>query len=210
MSVAIHLDLRSRLGPVRDQGARPTCLAHATTAAHEHALGSTLALSPEYLHYFASDAGSLSDGVDFSSISQALLNPGQPAELDCPYQLSDPPPGWTPAANLPLYRRQSTSLTQGPDEVEALLVAGDLPVLGIATTDTFYSLATPPVISSTGPVRGLHAVVAVGIGMACATHCFLIRNSWGITWADAGHAWVDDDFMVEHLHELLVLKGEVT
>ena len=210
MNVAIQLDLRCRLGPVRDQGTRPTCLAHATTATHEHARGSTLALSPEYLHYFASDAGSLSDGVGFSSISQALLNPGQPAESDCPYQLSDSPPGWAPATNLPLYRRQSTSLAQGPDEVEALLVAGHVPVLGIATTDTFYSLATPSVISSTGPVRGLHAVVAVGIGMACATRCFLIRNSWGMTWADAGHAWVNDDFIVEHLHDVLVLTGEVT
>ena len=210
MSVAIRIDLRPHLGPVRDQGARPTCLAHATTTAHEHARGSTMPLLPEFLHYFASDIGSSSDGVDFSSISRALLNPGQPAEADCPYHLNDTPPGWAPAANLLLYRRQSTSSAQGPDEIEALLVAGHVPVLGIATTDTFYSSAMPPVISSTGPVRGLHAVVAVGIGMTYTTRCFLIRNSWGMTWANAGHAWVDDAFIVQHLHEVLVLTEEVT
>ena len=210
MSVAIRVDLRPSLGPVRDQGARPTCLAHATTTAHEHARGSTWALSPEYLHYFASGEGSSSEGVDFSNISRALLDPGQPAETDCPYHLNDPPPGWAPAANLPLYRRQSTSSEQGPDEVEALLVAGHAPVLGIATTDAFYLPATPLVISSTGPVRGLHAVVAVGIGMTYTARCFLIRNSWGRTWADAGHAWVDDAFIVQHLHEVLVLTDEVT
>ena len=210
MSVSIRLDLRPQLGPVRDQGARPTCLAHASTTAHEHARGSTLALSPEYLHYFAFREDSSSHGVDFPSISRALLDPGQPAETDCPYHQNEPPPGWAPPANLSLYRRQSISPEQEPDKVEALLVAGHAPVLGIATTDAFYSPTPSLVISSTGPVRGLHAVVAVGIGMTYTTRCFLIRNSWGTTWADAGHAWLDDAFIVQHLREVLVLTNEVT
>lgn len=151
----------------------------------------------------------MSEGVDFPSISRALLDPGQPAETDCPYHLNEPVPGWAPPANLPLYRRQSTAPEQGPDEVEALLVAGHAPVLGIATTDAFYSPAPPLVISSTGPVRGLHAVVAVGIGMTYTTRCFLIRNSWGTGWADAGHAWVDDAFIAQQVHEVLVLTDEV-
>ena len=40
MNVTIRHDYRPLLGPVRDQGARPTCLAHASTTAHEHARGS--------------------------------------------------------------------------------------------------------------------------------------------------------------------------
>lgn len=42
MSVAVRLDLRARLGPVGDQGAPSTCLAHGTATAHEHTRGSTL------------------------------------------------------------------------------------------------------------------------------------------------------------------------
>ena len=70
MSITVHIDLRSALGPVRDQGARPTCLSLATTVAHEHARGSDASLAPEYLHYFASAKGS-SDGVLFPVLAAA-------------------------------------------------------------------------------------------------------------------------------------------
>lgn len=210
MSVAIRLDYRPRLGPVRDQGARPTCLAHASTTAHEHARGSTTALSPEYLHYFSSGNDSTHAGVDFPHVSRALFDPGQPIETDCPYCVDEPPLGWTPAADLTLYRRRSTLAQRNPDEVEALLGAGHVPVLGISTTDAFYAPAPPWIMSPTGPIRGLHAVVAVGIGTTHTTRGFLIRNSWGTEWADAGHAWIDDVFMSQHLRDVLVLTDEVT
>ena len=210
MSVAVRLDLRPCLGPVRDQGARATCLAHAATAAHEHARGSTLALSPEYLHYFACGGLSSLHGIEFPEISRALKDPGQPAESDCPYHLNDPPSGWSPAKNLRSYHRQSMFSGQAPDEVEALLDAGHAPVLGIATTDAFYAPVPPAVISATGPVRGLHAVVAVGIGTTGTERCFLIRNSWGSMWGDVGHAWVDDAFILQHLYQVMVVTDEVT
>ena len=136
--------------------------------------------------------------------------PGQPTETDCPYHQNELPPAWTPPTDVILYRRQSTSLTQSPDEVEALLAAGHVPVLGIATTDAFYAPAAPWVISATGSVRGLHAVVAVGIGTTHMTRRFLIRNSWGTAWAESGHAWLDDDFIVQHLRDVLVLTDEAT
>ena len=208
MSIVVSLDFRPRLGPVRDQGARPTCLAQASTTAHEYVRGSNVTLSPEYLHYFASESESSPEGVDFPSVSRALLDPGQPTETDCPYHQNEPPPAWIPPTSVILYRRQSTSPKQSPDEVEALLDAGHVPVLGIVTTDAFYAPAAPWVISATGPVRGLHAVVAVGIGTAHTTRRFLIRNSWGTAWAEAGHAWLDDDFIVQHLRDVLVLTDE--
>ena len=210
MSFGIRLDYRSELGPVRDQGTRPTCLAHASTTAHEHARGSKLALSCEYLHYFASGNEGPEEGVDFPEVSRALFDPGQPAETDCPYQTNDPAPGWAPPADLALYRRRATSGNQNPDDVEALLDTGRLPVLGIATTNAFYDPTPPWVISHSGPVVGFHAVVAVGIGTAYTARRFLIRNSWGTAWADAGHAWLDDAFVVKHLHDVLVLTEEVT
>ena len=210
MSVTVRLDLRHLLGPVRDQGARPTCLAHASTTAHERARGSTVALSPEYLHYFASGNDSLPAGVDFPNVSRALLEPGQPTETDCPYHQNEPSLSWAPPTNVLLYRRHSTSMMPSPDAVESLLNAGHVPVLGISTTDGFYTPAPPWAIAPTGPVRGLHAVVAVGIGTTYTGRQFLIRNSWGTAWADAGHAWLDDDFIVQHLRDVLVLTDEVT
>ena len=210
MSMTIRLDVRPLLGPVRDQGARPTCLPHASTTAHEHARGSTVALSPEYLHYFASSNDNSLEGVNFQNVSRALLDPGQPTETDCPYHPNEEPVSWTPPTGVTLYRRRSTTLNQSPDEVEALLEAGHAPILGISTTEAFYAPVPPWVLSPTGPVRGLHAVVAVGVGTTYSTRRFLIRNSWGTAWADAGHAWLDDDFIVQHLRNVLVLTDEVT
>ena len=132
MNVTIRHDYRPFLGPVRDQGARPTCLAHASTTAHEHARGSKVALSPEYLHYFAAENADAPAGVDFPNVARALFDPGQPPDSDCPYHENDPPSMWTPPANLTLYRRQSVSTEPRPDEVEALLDAGRVPVLGIS------------------------------------------------------------------------------
>lgn len=209
MKITVRLDFRPLLGAVRDQGARPTCLAHASTVAHEHARGSTVALSPEYLHYFASGNDSSPEGIDVSSVSRALLDDGQPAETDCPYHHNEPPPAWAPPTNVLLYRRRSASAKQNPDEIEMLLDAGRVPVLGISTTDAFYSPAPPWIISSVGPVRGLHAVVVVGIGTTYTPRRFLIRNSWGTAWADAGHAWLDEGFIVRHLRDVLVLTEEV-
>ena len=209
MSMTIRLDVRPLLGPVRDQGARPTCLAHASTTAHEYARGSTLALSPEYLHYFASRKASSSEGVNFSSVCRALMEPGQPTETDCPYRPNEQPDSWTPPTGVTLYRRQSTAPRHSQEEVEALLEAGYTPVLGIATTDAFYAPAPPWVLSAMGPVRGLHAVLAVGVGTTYTTRHVLIRNSWGTAWADAGHAWLADDFIIQHLRQMLVLTDEV-
>ena len=210
MNISIGLDYRPLLGAVRDQHARPTCLAHAATAAHEHARGSPIALSPEYLHYFASNNDPSPEGVGVSSISRALLEPGQPSETDCPYHLKEPSPTWTPPSNVTLHRRQSASVPLDPDNVEALLKARHVPVLCISTPDAFYEPAPPWIISSTGPVRGLHAVVAVGFGTTFTMRHFLVRNSWGTAWADEGHAWLDDVFLIAHLRDVLVLTNDVT
>ena len=209
MSIVIQLDYRLELGPVRNQGARPTCLAHATTAAHEHIRGSTVPLSPEYLHYFASKDANSSDGVDFSHVFHALLNHGQPKEIDCPYQPDGPPSTWTPPENLTLYRRNSAMKDPSSDQIDALLNAGHVPVLGVSTPNAFFSPAPPWIISPDGTVHGLHAVVAVAIGTADTMRHFLIRNSWGPEWADEGHAWLDEAFMARHLHNILVPTDEV-
>lgn len=209
MTVSVQFDMRSGLGPVRDQGARPTCLAQASTTAHEHVRGSTSALSCEYLHFFASKKASPSEGVTFPSMSKALLDPGQPTETDCPYYQNEPPNGWIPPTNISLYRRQSRQAEPEPDMVESLILDGNAPVLGIATTEAFFCPAPPWIISPDGPPMGLHAVVAVGIGATSSERYFLIRNSWGTAWGNAGHVWLSSTFLDQHLHDILVLTEEV-
>ena len=209
MSITVLVDRRQSLGPIRDQGARPTCLSFAGTSAHEHARGSTIALSPEYLHYFLS-VGNPADGASFPELARALRDTGQPSEADCPYFPDGLPLGWLPPAGVPLYRRKSVLKDATADEVETLLNAGQTPILGISIPDDFLSPAPPWLISHDGPIRGLHAVVVVGLGTVDESRCFLVRNSWGIEWGDNGHAWLNDAFLARHLRDLLALTEEVT
>ena len=208
MNILIDLDYRPALTPVRDQGARPTCLSFAATTAHEFARDSGVPLSPEYLHHFAA-SGNSSDGVRFPDVARVLEIHGQPAEADCPYCPAEPPSGWTPPKDVALYRRKSESAILEADRIAAFLSAGRIPVAGITVPQPFYSPAPPWVISPEGPIRGLHAVAVVASGSESATRYFLIRNSWGAAWGDGGYAWLDDAFMNQHLHHLLTLTDEV-
>lgn len=205
MSVTIHVDLRAVLGPIRDQGARPTCLAFATTAAHEYALDRQAPLSPEYLHFHAASSDPES-GVPLGAIQSALAKPGQPTEADCPYSFCHPEPGWQPPENVLLFSRASKVGRPSSSDLAALLAARRVSVLGITVPMTFLAPIAPWVIPAGGPVHGRHAVAAVGLGVSDGEPCFLVRNSWGPEWGDAGHVWLSADFMARHLCGLLTLS----
>ena len=209
MNITVVVDHRGSLGPIRDQGARPTCLSFACTSAHEHARGSRVPLSPEYLHYFAS-VDDPTDGAAFLDTARALQDPGQPSEADCPYFPNGFPLGWLPPSGVGPYRHKSVLKEPTPDEVETLLAAGQVPVLGISLPDAFFSPAPPWSISPDGPIRGFHAVAAVGLGTTDTSRCFLVRNSWGVKWGANGHAWLDEAFLSRHLRDLLTLTEGVT
>jgi hypothetical protein len=208
MIVQVDVDLRPTLVSVRDQGPRPTCLSHAASAAHERARGVMDALSPEYLHFFASGGRAMA-GCSIDAVGKALVDKGQPIESDCPYLTAAPPSGWRPPTGLPVFRRASESKAGDADEIEEAIRALRLPVLGISLPDSFLRPASPWVISSIGRIRGLHAVVGAGIGRHRGQRVILIRNSWGGTWADGGYAWLDEEFIRQHLKGLLVLTHEV-
>ena len=208
MKVEIEVDLRPTLPPIRDQGPRPTCLSHATTAAHEKCRGSIIPLSPEYLHFFAT--GGVSSGVTVEKIAETLKRKGQPTDADCPYWSTDPPSGWKPRNRLTVFRRASQEgMGSSLRQLEQLIRKEQVPVLGIALTNGFYMPSPPWNISSDGPLRGFHAVAGVGLGKFLANRAVLIRNSWGCNWADDGYAWLDETFISRHLKKVLVLTDEV-
>ena len=208
MSLAIAFDYRSTIGPIRDQGPRPTCLAHAVSTAHEHARASVVPLSPEYIHYFASSGSEHAPGVSVREMSVALAGIGQPTEVDCPYHNTRLPPDWSPPKGVQLYRCESIAKPPLAAEVETSLNAGRPPVLGISLPITFHTPVSPWLISPRGTVVGLHAVLAVGLAVNGDQRHFLIRNSWGAEWANGGYAWLDRSFLQQHLREVLVLTKE--
>lgn len=203
----VEVDMRGPLLGARDQEARPTCLAHAATAAHEQARVACTHLSPEYLHFFASQGSAA--GISMDEVADALKLDGQSEEVHCPYLPQDPPLGWKPPTGLTVFRRASERKNATATAVEGWIRDGLAPVLGLTLPESFFNPSAPWVISSSGPLRGLHAVVGVGLGRHQGCRVFLIRNSWGTEWGDGGYAWLDDAFLARHLKEALVLTYEV-
>lgn len=198
------VDLSPHLRPVRDQGRRGTCVAFATTAAHEHSRGTDRGgmpedLSEETLYWGCKQLdGITASGTNMTAADLALQRWGQPAETLWPYDptLDDsapdyqPPPKAIEAQNC--YRTQLRSITPGLTAIRAELNAGRPVIIGLNIWERFRRADTEPLPA---PARselfpGGHAVVAVGYDPEQAA--LLIRNSWGVHWGRRGHLWVAD------------------
>ena len=210
MKIRMEVDLRNSLLQVRDQGARPTCLAHALTISHEHVLGSKFLLSPEYLHYF-STGGALGLGCSADAAMAALKADGQPREDACPYFALPPTDEWSPPKHVVVFRRNSALLKPRAELVSQAVRDGRVPVIGISLPRSFFAPTRPWVILPGTDIRGLHAVAAVGVGDGEVGTVVLVRNSWGSAWGDRGHAYLTQEFLQAHLKCAIILEaGEVS
>lgn len=203
-SITIIADLRERLRDVRDQGERPTCVAHATSAAHEVARGEKTFLSPEFLHGVSDSKSGL---VTFGAVSGALRAHGQPLESDWPYRSA--PPRSAPPRDLRVFRRHSRGVPCDPSALTEMIVGGRAPILGLTLPRPFFRPPEDGIIDEAGPVLGRHAVLGVAVGRRGEHTFLLIRNSWGAAWGLAGHAWLGPTLLATHLCEVLELHGEV-
>lgn len=202
-STVLTVDLRPAFPPVRDQATRPICTAIAGTAAHAYCRGNDVLLSPEYLHYHATCAQP-AQGVSFSALKRTLAAEGQCAEADCAMAMSTPAAGWKPTVGLTVYRRLSVEETADPSMLQQILNNRRAPIAGCGLSIAFASATATTVISGDPTFLTKHAMVVVGLGTHHGSRVFLLRNSWGALWADAGHVLVDDSFVDINILELLV------
>ncbi len=198
-----EVDLRNTWNGVRDQGARATCLACATSDAHA-LLQSCPPLSAEFLFYHAiqlATVGNLVDGILFEEAAAALEQNGQPAEHEWPYSAVQPDP-WTPPPVTNIWHGSLDHRVTDASSLVSNLVRQRQPVvLGIKISAALLSPAPPNfVITAMGDGFGGHAVLVVGLGHDTSGNDFLlIRNSWGNTWADGGYAWLAEGYLADKL-----------
>lgn len=217
MVVTIDCDLRSMLGPVRDQGIRPTCMAFAASDAHAAVRPDWEPLSCEfaYFHALKRDGGSPDDGATLGGMLTAIKEDGQPPEKIWPYLARVPTDIalWKPPAKAePRYRRASARGRTSLVEVLQLLDKGAPVIMTMYLSDAFYQPNADGLIASAEPPdpKRRHAVIAVGHGMNGVRKVILIRNSWGATWGIGGHAWLSDDYLSPKLYGFAEMREDLT
>jgi C1A family cysteine protease len=206
-----YVDLRPHLQPVRYQGRRHSCLAFASSTAHEHHAGTAEHLSVEYLFFHAiarTPGANPSSGTTMMAAVGALADEGQPVETAWPYSPVQATPWVPPAITTMLHKTAMVPGKLAFDEVIAMLDQGRPVILGLVITDAFYSPDASGRIPDRNPdtERAGHAVLAVGHGISAdGTAVLLIRNSWGEGWGLGGHAWIPRIYLERHLHETALL-----
>jgi hypothetical protein len=217
MGVKINCDLRSVFGPVRDQGARPTCMAFAASDAHAAVRPGWEPLSCEFAYYHAlkRDGGRPGDGATLRGMLAAIKEDGQPPESIWPYLAVVPANAttWKPPAKAePRYRRASSQGPLSVAEVIQLLDKGAPVLLTMMLSNAFYGPDADGVVASAElpePYRR-HAVVAVGHGKNGNRTLVLIRNSWGPGWGVGGHAWLSEDYLAARIYGLAEMREDLT
>lgn len=216
--IDIKTDLRPLLGPVRDQGARPTCLAFAASDTHAGLREGWTPLSCEYAFFRAQQrSGRRHDqGATLSAMLETLRLDGQPAESGWPYldTVPDNPVHWTPPSDVgPRFGR-----TGGPAAIDLGPIVEALdsrkPVMLLSTlSQSFFAPANEGLVDPANdekPDPSLrHAIVAVGHGQAAGQNAILIRNSWGAGWGVDGHAWLTEKFLKPRLFATAILTEDI-
>lgn len=213
--IAIKTDLRHLLGPVRDQGARPTCLAFAASDGHAALRGGT-PLSCEYAYFNAQRRGRRApyEGATLSTMLDTLRLDGQPAESGWPYLDVVPDDGWRPPAMTgPCFGRKG-----GPAAIDLASILASLdaerPVMLLSSLSTsFFQPSGEGIVDPANdelPDPSLrHAILAVGHGLANGQSAILVRNSWGAGWGVEGHAWLTEKFLKPRLFATAILTEEI-
>jgi hypothetical protein len=208
------IDLRPSLGPVLDQGSRPTCVAFALTAAHEFTRSEGVPLSPEFIYWSAKQRDGLgirAPGTTVHAAIEGLGNNGQPPESLWPY---DPSRNVIATVYKPSKQALSeakqrcvfgfSSVAPSSTEIMRCLVDGTACVLVLTLFSTWYMLGPKSEVPMPGPndiSLGLHAVLVVGNAVSGHRQALVIRNSWGVSWGRGGYAYVLHDYVDAYTRE---------
>lgn len=142
--ISAAVDLRNNFRPVRSQGrGRMSCLAFATSTAHEFHISADYYLSVEYLFFHTVSRmpnANPDAGASFNAGASALQSDGQPDETAWPYELKQQyRPAWCPPKITSQIHTATMVITKSSfNDVCSELSNGHPVILGLVITDAFY------------------------------------------------------------------------
>ena len=222
-------DLREWCSPVENQESIGSCTAQAAVGMFEYfqrrALGKHSELSRLFVYkvtrnllHWEGDRGAF-----LRSVAGAMRLFGSPPEEYWPYDLErfdDEPPAFcysfAQSFQALQYYRLDPPNTSREDLLKGIkthLAAGLCSMFGFTVHESINEVGGEgeiPYPRQDEPVRGGHAVMAVGYDDAIAIQgkatgapktkgAFLIRNSWGTDWGDAGYGWLPYRYVLDGL-----------
>lgn len=215
MAIVMVRDIRPQLGPARNQGSRPTCMAFAFSDGHAAARKVLEPLSTEHLYFNAVQRTPGRDahgGVNMPTCIAALAGDGQCAEVGWPYlDLAPASDRWTPPATAtPSFKIKSEASSNSIATITAELDAERPVVVALLLEERFYAPGPEgAIVPGAGDTdTDYHAVLAVGHGRDESQPYLLVRNSWGSEWGLDGHAWVAASYLEPRLYALARFPSE--
>lgn len=171
-------------------------------------------LSVDFLYYHAlrrMPPNHGDNGVGVKEATDALRIDGQPFETDWPYSHTLPVDlsAWKPPAKLDVKHATATVNPGSVDWVCTKLDKDEPCVIVFQPSERFYSPNAAGLLPSRSPDLDLpssHAVIAVGYGIRSTKRHVLVRNSWGTTWGQLGHAWLPQDYLKPRLLSVMSLQ----
>ncbi len=205
-------DLREKFEAVRDQGPRPLCLVFASSDLNSFSNQIIEDLSVEYLAHHAYKIEKNMDystGLMVSSVIKAIAQHGQPHEKEMPYDPSLLVP-LCPIDNLdPLFFSAFSETCNIVSSINQELENGNATVVIMSLPNSIFTLAEPFELDIENGNVGNHAVVIVGKAVKPDGKVFyMIRNSWGVAWADNGYCWVSEGFLKSRAFALITMRSK--
>lgn len=212
-SVPAEVDLRNSgfLPPIWDQSQIGSCVPHGVGAAYSFSLarqGVEQGFTPSrlFLYYngrVIEGTVGYDSGLTITDGAKVLNRFGAPPETDWVYDITkytEKPPAQAYADGLERQSIKYARVAQNASAMKQCLAAGTPIVIGFTVYESFESDAVAqtgdvPMPKSGEQVMGGHCVVVVGYTVRNGKPVWIIRNSWGTEWGDAGYCYMPQSYL---------------
>lgn len=204
-----NVDLRPKMPKVFDQGQLGSCTANASTAVLQYAEklkgDSSIRLSRLEVYYYSRLLeGTVNEdaGAEIRDSFKVIANHGAANENFWPYDISKfavKPPATLSASDRYHRAVEYRAVMASNTDMMSCLSQGFPFAFGFDVYESFEELGPANTLYDPKPSEeylGGHAVVCVGY--STTKKAWIVRNSWGVYWGDAGHFYVPTNWMARN------------
>lgn len=208
-----EMDLRTSgfMPTVYDQGELGSCTANAIAGAYEfeQRRQGLVDFMPSRLFIYYGErqiecSVEYDSGAEIRDGFKVIAKLGVPDEKLWPYDIGQFTTQPNPAAYTDALQHQCityAAVLQSEFSVKSTLAAGVPVVFGFTVYQSFEDTgADGVVVPSGGAVLGGHAVMIVGYRMIGSRLYYIVRNSWGSSWADGGYCYFPASWLTSIRH----------